>query len=200
MGKILFEIRKSPRIQRLIDYLYAKMPEIEADRAELVTESYKMTEGLPIIKRRSAAFCHILKNIPIVIRPDELIVGSNSIAPRGCQTFPEYSYDWLEPEFETIATREADPFYISDTTKARLRAVHPYWEGKTVNDLAKSAMDPEVLDVFLNHGVFTVGNYFYNGVGHINVDYAKVIYKGLESVIDEARQSTAIISEATVMS
>ena len=187
MGKILFEIRKSPRIQRLIDYLYAKMPEIEADRAELVTESYKMTEGLPIIKRRSAAFCHILKNIPIVIRPDELIVGSNSIAPRGCQTFPEYSYDWLEPEFETIATREADPFYISDTTKARLRAVHPYWEGKTVNDLAKSAMDPEVLDVFLNHGVFTVGNYFYNGVGHINVDYAKVIYKGLESVIDEAR-------------
>ncbi len=191
MGKILFEIRKSPRIQKLIDYLYANMPEIEADRAELVTESYKMTEGLPIIKRRSAAFCHILKNIPIVIRPDELIVGSNSIAPRGCQTFPEYSFEWLEPEFDTIATREADPFYISDETKARLSAVHPYWKGKTVSDLAMSTMDPEVLDVFLNHGVFTVGNYFYNGVGHINVDYAKVIYKGLESVIDEARAAMA---------
>ena len=116
MGNIKFEIKKSPRIGRLIEHLYAKMPEIEADRAELITESYKLTEGLPIIKRRSAALVHILKNIPIVIRPDELIVGSNSIAPRGCQTFPEYSFEWLEPEFDTIATREADPFYISNDT------------------------------------------------------------------------------------
>ena len=189
MGKIKFEIQKSPRIQKLIDHLYANMPEIEADRAELVTESYKETEGLPIIKRRSAAFRHILENIPIVIRPFELIVGSNSIAPRGCQTFPEYSYEWLEPEFDTIATREADPFYISPETVDRLKKVHPYWAGKTVNDLARSAMDPDVLDVFLNHGIFTVGNYFYNGVGHINVNYKKVIDKGLESVIEEAKNA-----------
>lgn len=187
MSELKFVINKSPRIQRLIDHLYANMPEIEADRAELVTESYKQTEGLPIIKRRSAAFRHILENIPIIIRPEELIVGSNSIAPRGCQTFPEYSYSWLEPEFDTIATREADPFYISPSTADRLRKVHPYWEGKTVNDLASSAMDPQVLNVFLNHGMFTVGNYFYNGVGHINVNYSKVINHGLESIIEEAK-------------
>ena len=189
MGKIKFEIQKSHRIQKLIDHLYANMPEIEADRAELITESYKETEGLPIIKRRSAAFKHILENIPIVIRPNELIVGSNSIAPRGCQTFPEYSFEWLEPEFDTISTREADPFYISPSTVDRLKLVHPYWKGKTVSDLAAASMDPEVLDVFLNHGVFTVGNYFYNGVGHINVDYAKVINHGLESVIKEAKDA-----------
>ena len=29
---------KSPRIQKLIDHLYAKMPEIESDRAVLLTE------------------------------------------------------------------------------------------------------------------------------------------------------------------
>ncbi|MGM9643781.1 MAG: glycyl radical protein [Eubacteriales bacterium] len=189
MSQIKFVIEKSPRIQRLIDHLYANMPEIEADRAELVTESYKATEGLPIIKRRSAAFRHILENIPIVIRPEELIVGSNSIAPRGCQTFPEYSYEWLEKEYDTIATREADPFYISPTTIDRLNKVYPYWKGKTVSDLAAASMDEKVLDVFLNHGIFTVGNYFYNGIGHINVDYAKVINHGLEGVIDEAREA-----------
>ena len=187
MAEIKFVIDKSPRIDRLIAHLFERMPEIEADRAELVTESYKKTEALPIIKRRSAAFRHILENIPIVIRPDELIVGSNSIAPRGCQTFPEYSFEWLEPEFDTIATREADPFYIAPATVERLKKVHPYWKGKTVSDLAAAGMDPKVLDVFMNHGVFTVGNYFYNGVGHINVDYPKVIYKGLEGVIAEAK-------------
>ncbi len=187
MSKIKFTIEKSPRIQRLVDHLYANMPEIEADRAELITESYKQTEGQPIIKRRSAAFRHILENIPIVIRPDELIVGSNSIAPRGCQTFPEYSYEWLELEYDTFATREADPFYISPSTVERLKKVYPYWKGKTVSDLATESMDEKVRDVFFNHGIFTVGNYFYNGIGHINVDYAKVINCGLESIIEDAQ-------------
>ena len=63
-------IAKSDRIKRLVDHLYAKMPEIEASRAELITESY-----------------------------------------------PEFSYEWLEAEFETVETRSADPFYISDETK-----------------------------------------------------------------------------------
>ena len=171
MSELKFVIQKSPRIDRLIHDLYDHMPEIEADRAELITESYKETEHLPLIKRRSAAFRHILENIPIVIRPGELIVGSNSVSPRGCQTFPEYSFEWLPPEYKTIATREADPFYISDSTARRLDAVHPYWKGKTVSDLAAANMDPDVLDVFLHHGMFTVGNYFYNGVGHVNVNY-----------------------------
>ena len=191
MSQIKFVIDKSPRIQKLIDHLYAATPQIEADRAELITESYKMTEALPMVKRRSAAFRHILENIPIVIRPDELIVGSNSIVPRSCQTFPEYSFEWLEGEYDTIATRDADRFYISPETVERLKKVHPYWKGRTVSDLAAQSMDPKVLDVFMNHGIFTVGNYFYNGIGHINVDYAKVIYKGLEGVIAEAQEAMA---------
>ena len=194
MSEVKFVIEKSPRIARLIHDLYANMPEIEADRAELVTESYKQTEHLPIIKRRSAAFRHILENIPIVIREGELIVGSNSVAPRGCQTFPEFSYEWLPPEYETIATREADPFYISPDTIRRLENVHPYWKGKTVSDLAAANMDPEVLDVFMNHGIFTVGNYFFNGVGHVNVNYEKVINQGLETYIEECKAQLATLT------
>jgi len=191
MSEIKFIIDKSPRIDKLIADLFADMPEIEADRAELITESYKATEHLPLIKRRSAAFRHILENIPIVIRPMELIVGSSSIKPRGCQTFPEFSFEWLPPEYDTIATRDADPFYISADTIRRLEAVHPYWKGKTVSDYAASNMDPEVLDVFLHHGIFTVGNYFYNGVGHVNVNYEKVLKIGYEGIIAEAQAELA---------
>lgn len=179
-------IEKSPRIQRLIDHLYAKMPEIEADRAVLITESYKATEGQPIILRRAKAFAHILEKLPITIRPEELIVGSNSKAPRGCQVFPEYSYEWLEAEFETVATRSADPFYISEETKQKLREVYPYWKGKTTSELATSYMSPEAL-IAIEHNMFTVGNYFYNGIGHFTVDYGKVLEKGYKGVIAEAQ-------------
>ncbi len=186
MENIKFVLEKSARIDKLINDLYAKMPEIESARGLLVTESYKQTENLPIIKRRSAAFAHILRNIPIVIRDGELIVGSATIAPRGCQVFPEYSYEWLEAEFDTVETRAADPFYISEKTKAELREAYPYWKGKTNSDLAKSNMAPEAYEAFITHNMFTPGNYFYNGIGHVNVNYKKVLEKGYRGIMAEA--------------
>ena len=136
-------VAKTNRIQGLIDDLFRKMPEIEADRAVLLTESYKETEGEPLVTRRAKAFAHILRNIPITIRDNELIVGSASKAPRGCQTFPEYSYQWLEDELDTVATRNADPFYISEENKEKLRSVHQYWKGTTNSELATEYMAPE---------------------------------------------------------
>ena len=118
------EVAKSPRIPKLIEHLYEKMPEIEADRAVLITESYMQSEGKPIITRRAEAFEHIARNLPITIRPLELIVGSNTIHPRSCQVFPEYSFEWLEAEFDTVETRSADPFYISEETKSRLHEAY----------------------------------------------------------------------------
>ncbi len=185
MENIKFIIEKSSRIERLVDTLYEKMPEIESARGKLVTESYKATEGLPIIKRRSGAFAHILRNIPIVIRDGELIVGSATVAPRGCQVFPEYSYEWLLSELDTVSTRAADPFYISEKTKAELCEIYPWWNGKTTSDLAKANMAPEAYEAFVEHSVFTPGNYFYNGIGHVCVDYGKVMKIGYRGIIAE---------------
>lgn len=182
MGKFYDEdIEKSPRIQKLIDHLYEKLPVIEADRAVLLTESYKETEGEPVITRRAKAFHKICKELPITIRPDELIVGSNSIAPRGCQVFPEYSFEWLEREFDTVATRDADPFYMSEDTKKKLHEVYQYWKGKTTSELATSYMAPETL-VAMEHNIFTPGNYFYNGIGHFTVKYEEVLEIGFEGI------------------
>ena len=180
------DIPKSSRIPKLIEALYAKMPVIESARAKLITESYKATEGQPVITRRAEAFAHILRNIPIIIRDNELIVGSSTIAPRGCQTSPEFSYQWLEDELDTVATRTADPFYIAEETKAELREVHKYWKGKTSSELATSYMAPEAIKA-IEHNIFTPGNYFYNGVGHVTVKYEEVLAIGYKGIIDKAR-------------
>ena len=183
-------IPKTERITKLVEHLYAKMPEIESARATLITESFKQTEGQPLILRKALSFEHILKNIPIIIRDGELIVGSSTIAPRGCQTFPEFSYEWLEAEFDTVATRSSDPFYIADKTKRELKAANEYWKGKTTSELATSYMAPETLTA-MRHNMFTPGNYFYNGVGHITVQYDKVIAIGYEGIIAEVRAELA---------
>ena len=181
------DIPKSPRIQKLVDALYEHMPVIESARAKLITESYKETEGEPIITRRAKAFAHILHNIPIIIRDNELIVGSSTIAPRGCQTFPEFSYEWLEAELDTVATRTADPFEIAEETKAELKEADKYWKGKTTSELATSYMAPEAIKA-IEHNIFTPGNYFYNGVGHVTVKYWEVLETGFEGTMEKAQK------------
>ena len=181
------DIPMTDRISKLKDALFAKMPEIETDRAVLLTESYMQTENEPIVKRRALAFEHILRNIPITIRDNELVVGSATKAPRSCQVFPEYSYEWLEAELDTVEFREADPFHISEENKAILRKVYPYWKGKTTSDLAASYMAPQAT-LAIEHNMFTPGNYFYNGIGHLTVDYGKVLAIGYKGIIAEAQE------------
>jgi len=191
MRKFDFDgIAKSPRIDRLINNLFVKMPEIEAERAVLLTEVYKATEGEPIILRRAKAFKNICENLPIIIRDEELIVGAATKVSRGCQVYPEYSFEWLESEFDTVETRSADPFYISEETKQTLREVYKYWKGKTTSDLATAYMAPAALKA-IEHNIFTPGNYFYNGVGHITVDYKKVLEIGYKGIMAEAKKALA---------
>jgi len=180
-------IEKSPRITKLVEDLYRDLPEIEADRAILLTESYRQTEGEPMVTRRAKAFVHILDNIPITIRKGELIVGSATKKPRGCQVFPEFSFTWLEDEFDTVATRIADPFAISEETKQCLHKVYQYWPGKTTSELATSYMAPETLKA-MEHNMFTPGNYFYNGVGHVTVKYWEVLEIGYSGIKEKAQK------------
>ena len=136
MENIKFVIEKSERIEKLISALYEKMPEIESSRGILVTESYKATENLPVIKRRSAAFSHILRNIPIVIRDNELIVGSATVAPRGCQVFPEYSYEWLPIMFLVPSPTSKTSVFLPGACNS------------TASISASSASFPEVESIF----------------------------------------------------
>ncbi len=189
MAKFYSEkIAMRDRVGRLKENLYKKMPEIESARARLITESYKQTEGEPIITRRAKAFLHILQNLPITIRDEELIVGSTTLAPRGCQTYPEFSYEWLESEFDTVATRTADPFYIADNTKREIAEADKYWKGKTTSELATSYMAPETIRA-IEHNIFTPGNYFYNGVGHVTVHYDWVLAVGFRGIAEKAKKA-----------
>lgn len=182
------QVAKSDRIDKLKEALFAEMPQVEADRAVILTESYKKSECEPIIKRRAHAFRDICESLPIIIRDNELVVGSNAIKPRSCQAFPEYSFEWLESEFDTLETRSADPFYISEETKVRLSECFKYWKGKTTSELATAYMAPEALRA-IEHNIFTPGNYFYNGVGHFTVKYDEVLRIGFSGISKKAKKA-----------
>ncbi len=173
------------RIEKLKECLLASTPEIDPERAVLITESYKETEGLPAIIRRAKALEKILEGMTVVIRDEELIVGNQTRKPRSSPVFPEFSIKWLLEELDKLPKRKGDAFSVSQETKEKLQAIAEYWDGKTCQEYAASLM-PQAAKDAQSAGVFTVGNYFFNGVGHICVDYAKVLAKGFTGIIDEA--------------
>ena len=53
-------------------------------------------------------------------------------------------------------------------------------------------MAPEAVKA-IDHNVFTPGNYFYNGVGHVTVQYEKVLAEGFEGIMKEAAGELALL-------
>ena len=58
---------------------------------------------------------------------------------------------------------------------------------KTTSELATSYMAPEAIKA-IEHNIFTPGNYFYNGVGHVTVKYWEVLETGFEGIMEKAQK------------
>jgi pyruvate formate-lyase/glycerol dehydratase family glycyl radical enzyme len=176
------------RVVRLKNMILHAKPHVESERAVLATEAYKENEHLSAIMRRAKVVEKIFNELPVTIRPDELIVGAVTINPRSTEICPEFSYDWVEKEFDTMEHRVADPFIIPKKTAEELHQAFKYWPGKTTSSLAASYMS-EGTKESMSNGVFTVGNYFFGGVGHVCVDYGKVMKIGFRGIINEVTRA-----------
>ena len=172
------------RIPKLKEAIMSSTPAIEAERAMLVTESYKQTESEAVVLRHAKAFAHVLENLPVVIRDNELIVGTATKGSRNCQIFPEFGFQGLTEEWDTVGTRSADPFQLPPEVRAQLESIVPYWKGKTTSELATRLMSDEAKKA-IEYGFIAAGNYHQGGVGHIAVDYGKVLNKGIRGIFDE---------------
>ncbi|MCE8470181.1 glycyl radical protein, partial [Rhodovulum sulfidophilum] len=93
--------KPTDRVLRLKKQIIDAKPYVESERAVLATEAYKATEGLPAILRRAKVVEKIFNELPVTIREDELIVGAVTKNPRSTEICPEFSFEWVEAEFDT---------------------------------------------------------------------------------------------------
>ena len=92
---------RSKRIQKMMEGLRVKEYPICIEKTRFMTESYRQTEGEPEIIRRVKALAHTLRNITIIIRDGELIVGNGASAYMGVEI--EFNYGpWSAAEIEAL--------------------------------------------------------------------------------------------------
>jgi len=177
-------------IEELRVRMNARVPTICAQRAEILTESFRQTEGEPIVIRRAKAFAEILNRMNVYIERDMLIVGNQASSNFAAPVFPEYSFEWVINELDSFDKRSGDYFNICEDTKDRLRALREYWLGKTHQDEVLANLSPENI-LAEKQCVLHRGGISMSGDGHIIPNHEFVLNVGFGGMADIARQRLA---------
>lgn len=185
------------RIERLQDRMNRRTATICPERACIITESYKRTEGEPIVIRRAKAFDDILSNMTIYIEDDTLIIGNQASRNFAAPIFPEYSFQWVIEELDEFEHRSGDSFQITEDTKEKLKGLQDYWKGITHQDevlrnLPKINLQAEA------QGVLHRGGISMSGDGHIIPNHEFVLetgYGGMAKIAEEKLKQEGLTKE-----
>ena len=189
----------SQRIYKVINIRVADQPSVHKpikptldtrvkiclERAELVTESYRQTEGESWILRRAKALDHVLRNMTIYILEGEEIVGNYASTPEGLPTYPEISYRWLEEELDGEFSHALD-----DLGKIKLKNINKYWVNQSVESVFIKAVPDELKPYTEWTGA--VGGFWYWPLGMMVLnceDAFKLGLKGLIEMVNEHRRN-----------
>ena len=186
---------REERTRFLNERMRAVIPEICGERAALVTESYRRTEGQPYIIRRAAALKDVLEKMTIFIDDEELIVGNHAKKPRCAPLFPEFGL-LDEKELDLMPVRKVDTLQISPEDRAFvLEEINPYWEKISAGERAKYFFSEQMLDKLdTPYRVFNPLSRSRSGHGHYLPDIKKVVDHGFISVEEQARRQLDTLS------
>jgi pyruvate formate-lyase/glycerol dehydratase family glycyl radical enzyme len=119
------------------------------EKARLITESFKQTEGEPAIIRHARAYSHMLENMPVLIDNDELLVGEGASKPWGAEIDPFLGI-WKEADIRSAA--KDGIISIKDIDWPMLRELGKYWETKCSEYMQSKLFDERIFS-YLQLGI-----------------------------------------------
>ncbi len=189
--------RPTERVVRLKQRLLQQTRLVDVERARYATQSYRQTEGEPMVIRRARLLLHLVRSLSIAIYPAEIIVGNRSLFPRMGVIAPEGAVDWLDQELEILPTRPQDRFSITPEQIQELRTeIFPYWRGQTLEDIVATTI-PEDVQQAVAGKVFSL-NQTDHAQGHILPDveaWLRLGVRGLREQVTIARQQPEVQSD-----
>ncbi len=176
------------RISQLREAMLVQ-PSVCVERAKLITESYRRTEGEPAPIRRGKAFVHLLRHMTVHIYPRELIVGRPTSKVRGGSISPELQCDWILKELDILSTRETDPFEpLTQEERDILADVVSYWDTNSLRYHWSQEVGEEHKpydDLLIGGGAFCGNNQF---PGHASPDYGQLLRFGAEGLLEQVKK------------
>jgi pyruvate formate-lyase/glycerol dehydratase family glycyl radical enzyme len=182
------------RVQRLRNRIILAPQEVCIERARYLTEAMRKNWERHPLERISLALDHILKNISVIIREDEIIVGCRTKKLKGAPLFPENKSRWIEGDLDAFEERQLQRALITEAEKNEMREdILPFWRGRCVEDIMEKLLPDDVTED-MDKYIFTMMLEINYGIGHFTMNHEKVLAKGLKGVISEAEEKFKALS------
>ena len=188
------------RVNQLRQRFLNRPYEIDVERLRLVTASYQAHEACSRKLQCAYAFENILLNTTLHIYDEDLILGEIAAPAKASPIYPEFSVNWIIDEIlhSPFEERENDQFYIrNEADRAEILELCNYWKGKTVDDLINSRLTYDQLKGSeAGEKIFVTNDYHYAGIGHLAVDYDKLMKVGYNGLIANAKAAFEKLNES----
>ena len=156
---------------------------VDLDRARLVTRAYRETEGQPWAIRRAKAVEKLCEEMPIFIKPGELIVGDANGAPDEIRWYPESSMWWMP---DGVTTGGFSEMVTEEERKEIIEDICEYWEGRSVRDRIWDAMPDFIRPLVADHIGWSLSVLSYEESRTLPAyDYNPLFKQGLQARIDK---------------
>jgi len=195
---------QSSRALSLLQNSKTRKPTIDVERGLYFTESFKQTEGLPLILRWSKALLHYAQNATVYIDEGQLIVGRGGKPGRYGLLYPELDGNMLGEAVRRLPSREYSPFDITpEDIQIIAEQIAPYWQGKTYHEALAKALSQETSALTYNADLssrFIVNetSSFRSSIQWVH-DYEFVLKKGFLGIKSDAEQALAALDENSAL-
>ena len=178
------------RMKEFREEVLDEKPYIDAERAILATEAYKLNLNQPRVMVRAKMLEKILDHMSIYIEDKSLLAGNQATKNRNAPIFPEYTMEFVINELDQFEKRDGDVFYITEKTKEQLREIAPFWENNNLRARGEALL-PEEVRVFMETGVFGMEGKLNAGDAHLAVNYERILKDGLKGYEKRVKECKA---------
>lgn len=185
---LTFDASYADRINRLKEKVLTTYPEIDLENARLLTESFRETEGEPLVLRKAKAFRRQCQKKTVRIWDDELVVGNAGSKIRGGILSADVCWSVLDRELDTINTRAYDKFHLrTEDRKIFEEEIRPYWKGRSSYEewLARIPADVAALR---DNGALYIDKKAVRGWGEVTAGYEWFIRNGVDGIVRLVRE------------
>jgi formate C-acetyltransferase len=179
VSKAVRNVRKGSETDEAARGMYRSEVKLDLQRSRLLTESYKATDGEPMVMRRAKALENILTKMDIYIQDWERIIGNHASTPEGLY----YGIDQNWRSVKRVVSGEEGHTLLDDAGRAELAQLCEYWKGKSISDRQQKSFTGDTLGKYWKYeGTFLFSHWSELGIPN----YEKLFRVGLRGIIKEA--------------
>ncbi len=169
---------------------------VSVERARLITESMKETEGQPYYLRRAKSFEKVMNEFPIYIDDLQLLAGDYSTRPMAAEWFPEIVVGWVQKYMDLgmYENPEAGNYVFEAGKKDVILDVCDYWKNRAAKESFYNYLGQETVDWLYERNeegawIYAASTEAQSFKGWNVPDVTRVLKRGFRGLIDDVDES-----------